>query len=81
MAMQSGMHFPKHWPELTSELKLGSVTLLERFQLEVRSAGRLHHPHIVPVFEVGQADETHFYAMQFWIGRCATAPVASSTVG
>ena len=38
---------------------------LNRFLTEARSAGQLHHTNIVPVFEVGQADELHFYAMQF----------------
>ena len=42
---------------------------LERFQLEARSAGRLHHPNIVPVFEVGHVDDTHYYAMQLIRGQ------------
>ncbi len=42
---------------------------LERFRLEARSAARLHHGHIVPVFGVGEADGLHFYAMQFIAGQ------------
>ena len=42
---------------------------LERFQLEARSAARLHHPNIVPVFEVGNCDETYYYAMQLIHGQ------------
>jgi eukaryotic-like serine/threonine-protein kinase len=38
--------------------------LIERFQVEARSAGRLHHPRIIPVYDVGQADGFHYYAMQ-----------------
>ncbi len=38
--------------------------LIERFQVEARSAGRLHHPRIIPVYDVGEADGIHFYAMQ-----------------
>jgi len=36
-----------------------------RFEREARSAGKLHHTNIVPVFGVGQADGYHFYVMQF----------------
>ncbi|WP_165073584.1 protein kinase domain-containing protein [Paludisphaera rhizosphaerae] len=38
---------------------------MERFQLEARSAARLHHTHIVPVYGIGQCDGVHYYAMQF----------------
>jgi len=36
-----------------------------RFQREARAAARLHHPNIVPVFGIGEADGISFYAMQF----------------
>ncbi len=42
---------------------------LERFRREARSAARLHHTNIVPVFEVGQDGDTVFYAMQFIQGQ------------
>jgi WD40 repeat protein/serine/threonine protein kinase len=38
---------------------------LGRFQREVRSAARLHHTNIVPVFGVGEQDGLHYYVMQF----------------
>ena len=38
---------------------------LARFYREARSAGQLHHTNIVPVFEVGSADNLHYYTMQF----------------
>ena len=44
-------------------------TFLERFRREARAAARLHHTHIVPVFGVGEADGTHYYAMQFIHGQ------------
>jgi eukaryotic-like serine/threonine-protein kinase len=42
---------------------------LERFRREAKSAARLHHTNIVPVFGVGEADGRHFYAMQFIDGH------------
>jgi WD40 repeat protein/serine/threonine protein kinase len=38
---------------------------LGRFQREARSAARLHHTNIVPVFGVGEQDGLHYYVMQF----------------
>jgi serine/threonine protein kinase len=40
-----------------------------RFRNEALAAARLHHTHIVPVFEVGEADGQCFYAMQLIPGR------------
>jgi serine/threonine protein kinase/WD40 repeat protein len=42
---------------------------LERFRREARSAARLHHTNIVPVYEVGEAQGVHYYAMQFIQGQ------------
>ena len=42
---------------------------LERFRREARSAAKLHHTNIVPVFEVGQEGELSYYAMQFIAGQ------------
>ncbi len=41
----------------------------ERFQLEAQAAARLHHPGIVPVFGVGEADGVPYFAMQFIDGH------------
>jgi eukaryotic-like serine/threonine-protein kinase len=38
---------------------------LGRFQREARSAARLHHTNIVPVFGVGEQGGLHYYVMQF----------------
>ena len=42
---------------------------LDRFRLEARAAARLHHTHIVPVFDVGEHNGLHYYAMQFIQGQ------------
>jgi WD40 repeat protein/serine/threonine protein kinase len=44
-------------------------TALERFHREARSAARLHHTNIVPVFEVGEDGAVCYYAMQFIQGQ------------
>jgi serine/threonine protein kinase/WD40 repeat protein len=44
-------------------------TFLKRFRREARSAARLHHSNIVPVFDVGEFQGTHYYAMQFIQGQ------------
>jgi tetratricopeptide (TPR) repeat protein len=42
---------------------------LARFQREAQSAARLNHPHIVPLFGVGEDAGTHWLAMQFIEGE------------
>jgi WD40 repeat protein/tetratricopeptide (TPR) repeat protein len=48
---------------------VGDRKALERFRREAKAAARLHHTNIVPVFEVGQAGDVAFYAMQFIQGQ------------
>ncbi len=42
---------------------------LERFRLEARSAARLHHTNIVPVFDTGEQEGVYHYSMQFIRGQ------------
>lgn len=37
--------------------------MLERFQNEARHAGRLQHPNIVPVYEIGRHQNLHYFSM------------------
>lgn len=56
----------------------------ERFAREARTAARLHHTNIVPIFGVGAQDGHHYFVMQFIRGvgldvvfRCLTADAAA----
>jgi class 3 adenylate cyclase/tetratricopeptide (TPR) repeat protein/predicted Ser/Thr protein kinase len=53
---------------------------LERFYREARAAGRLHHPHICPVYDVGAVDGVHFLTMAYIEGEtlAALAPALAS---
>ncbi len=42
---------------------------IARFRNEALAAAQLHHPHIVPVFAVGEERGVHFYAMQLIDGQ------------
>jgi serine/threonine protein kinase/WD40 repeat protein len=49
--------------------QIGDSPQLQRFQMEARSAARLHHTNIVPVFGVGEDQGVNYYAMQFIRGH------------
>ena len=50
-------------PELTASLSI------ERFRREIQLAARVHHPHVVPVLLVGQADGVLYYTMPYIEGE------------
>jgi Protein kinase domain len=45
--------------------KLQDANHKRRFEREARAAARLHHTNIVPVFGVGEHEDTPYYVMQF----------------
>lgn len=48
--------------------RLAGVNGKARFEREAKSAGRLHHPNIVPVFGVGNTDQVEYLVMQLISG-------------
>ncbi|MBS0193530.1 MAG: protein kinase [Proteobacteria bacterium] len=41
-----------------------SREFIERFRSEAQNAARMQHPNIVAIYEVGSADELHFFSMR-----------------
>jgi serine/threonine-protein kinase len=55
---------------------------IERFSVEAQAASRLAHPHLVPVFHVGEYDDQPFFTMQYVEGttlarKLADGPMAA----
>jgi tRNA A-37 threonylcarbamoyl transferase component Bud32 len=48
--------------------ELASPADLARFRTEAQSAGRLNHPNIVPVYEVGEHAGQPYFTMQYIVG-------------
>ena len=63
-------------------LSMLNPELIRRFQREARTAGRLHHSNIVPVFGVGESHGFHYYVMQMidGVGLDTLIDERSSTV-
>ena len=53
---------------LPPELSLDK-NYLQRFLLEARSAAALEHPHIVPIYAIGQAQGYNYIAMKYITGK------------
>jgi WD40 repeat protein len=43
--------------------RLGGIEDVERFRTEARAAARLDHPHITPIYQIGEVDGHHFFTM------------------
>ncbi|MBS0212293.1 MAG: protein kinase [Proteobacteria bacterium] len=46
-----------------------SREFIERFRSEAQNAARMQHPNIVAIYEVGSAEEMHFFAMRLVQGN------------
>lgn len=44
--------------------QLATLESLQRFRLEAQAAAGLHHPGIVPIYEIGEVETQHFFSME-----------------
>ena len=49
--------------------ELASALGADRFQQEIEIAAQLHHPHILPLYDSGEADEFLYYIMPYEEGQ------------
>ncbi len=55
-----------------------SPSAVVRFQREAQAAAKLHHPHIIPIFALGEEEGTYYYAMEFIDGPGLNTVIAEA---
>ncbi len=53
---------------------------VRRFYVEAEAAAKLSHPNIVPVFEVGQHEQQHYFSMGFVDGKSLAHRIAQGVL-
>ncbi len=61
--------------------ELASPADLARFQAEAQAVARLEHPHIVPVYEVGEQEGQPYFTMKYVSGTTLGRRLAEGPIG
>lgn len=64
LALQESLKRPVALKVLSPKLA-SDADFVRRFQSEARAAAALHHPNVVVIHDVGEADKQHFLSMEF----------------
>jgi len=49
--------------------ELAAIVGAERFLAEIETTAKLQHPHILPLFDSGEADSFLYYVMPYVVGE------------